>query len=85
MTHTHANPPEPIHNERPDQNHQPKRPNRQPNNFKARTSQIRQHRNAHLCITIRWPAAAGQTGDVKLILKGYVPGRRAELRAVGGC
>jgi hypothetical protein len=74
----------PTKTDRPDQNHQ-KRPNRQPDNLKARTSQTRQHRNTHLCITIRWPAAAGQTGHVKFILKGFVSGRRAELRAVVGC
>jgi hypothetical protein len=74
----------PTKTKRPDQNHQ-KRPDAQPMNFKARTSQTRQHRSTHLCITIRWPAAAGQTGHVKLILKPFVPRRRTRRWVVGGC
>jgi hypothetical protein len=42
-------------------------------------------RSTHLCITIRWPAKAGQTGQTKWILKGAPAGDVDVRQGVGSC
>jgi hypothetical protein len=82
--------PTPVQQQPNDSTHQSSHRDTQQSNASTDSSNFHQRptfkaRSTHLCITIRWPAKAGQTRHAELILTGGPAGDVDARLGVGSC